>query len=83
MVHASRVLRLSHSVDVLASLDLAASLAASRADLVTYLLRLSMHNLQVRFSSTHPFSFNHCIRHPACNAALAVCLEDGQGVRIA
>ncbi|KAK9916791.1 hypothetical protein WJX75_007099 [Coccomyxa subellipsoidea] len=41
-----RVLRLSHSVDVLASLDLAASLAASRADLVTYLLRLSMHNLQ-------------------------------------
>ncbi|BDA40386.1 probable trafficking protein particle complex subunit 8 [Coccomyxa sp. Obi] len=41
-----RLLRLSHSVDVLPCLHVAAELAASRADLVTFLLRLSMRNMQ-------------------------------------
>ena len=37
-------------MDVLPSLDVVASLAASRADLVTFLLRLSMRNMQVGYT---------------------------------
>ena len=42
-----RLLRLSQSCDVLPSLGVGAELAPSRADLDTFILRLSLQNLQV------------------------------------
>ncbi len=45
-MHARRLLRLSQSCDVLPSLAAAAELAPSRADLDTFILRLSLQNLQ-------------------------------------
>ena len=42
-----RLLRLSQSCDVLPSVGVGAELAPSRADLDTFILRLSLQNLQV------------------------------------
>ncbi len=54
-------------MDVLPSLDVAASLAASRTDLVTFLLRLSMRNMQVNIFS----SFLHAMQGARMSDQLA------------
>ena len=47
VVESCRVLRLSHTVDVLPALGVAASLAASPTDLESFVMRLALHNSQV------------------------------------
>lgn len=68
---ARRLLRLSQSCDVLPSLAAVAELAPSRADLDTFILRLSLQNLQAGTSSQHTLLIVACLSALVCLLRIA------------